>query len=113
MEYPPAVRRGASFVEAVMPSMYKIPKNLMRINRGKDMNGNADKRTFTLNDILTEQEVILVTKIYRNDNSHFRKRVHDEIVLPNMDRINKALGQENDPGFITHAIEYVMMQLFD
>ena len=38
-----------------------------------------------------------------------RKRIRDEIIKPNIDRINKALGQENDPDYLAYAVEYSMV----
>ena len=37
-----------------------------------------------------------------------RVRVRDEIIKPNMDRINQALGQENDPDYLAWAVTYVL-----
>ena len=38
-----------------------------------------------------------------------RRRVRDEIIKPNIDRINKTLGQENDVDYLSLAIEYAMV----
>jgi hypothetical protein len=40
-----------------------------------------------------------------------RVLVRDEIIKPNMTRINAALGQENDADYLAYAVEYVMNQM--
>lgn len=39
-----------------------------------------------------------------------RKKVRDEIIVPNMERINKDLEQENDPDYLSFLVEYVMKE---
>ena len=34
----------------------------------------------------------------------------EEIIKPNIDRINKKLGQENDCGYLGYACEYVVTE---
>jgi hypothetical protein len=49
-------------------------------------------------------------------NEEIKKAVHlktatlirDNIIEPNIDRINKSLGQENDPMYLAYAVEYVL-----
>jgi hypothetical protein len=59
-------------------------------------------KTVTLQDFLTEDEInqCLLLKD--------RKRVQAEIIEPNMERINTALGQENDAAYLSFMVEYVM-----
>lgn len=69
--------------------------------------------TMTIGQILTDAEIQQAFELYRNDPLNFHARVLEEIVKPNMERINKALGplgQLNDPDYIAYAIEYVMMK---
>jgi hypothetical protein len=33
--------------------------------------------------------------------------IRDNVIAPNMDEINRKIGQENDPDFLAYAIEHV------
>lgn len=63
----------------------------------------------TLDQFLTAQEIkqafrmLLRSKL--NDSERIKYLV-DKITGPNIDRINKALGQENDPQYLAYAIIY-------
>jgi len=59
-------------------------------------------RTITLFDFLTEDE------IQKAANLQDRLAVRDQIISPNMGRINKTLGQENDPNYLSYCVEYIM-----
>lgn len=59
-------------------------------------------KSITLADFLTPEEIDRAIRL------RDRKKVRDEIVLPNMARINEELGQENDPDYLAYAVEYVM-----
>jgi len=63
-------------------------------------------RTTKISDFLTRAQINQAIRIGTN-----HKRLLDELVMPNMAQINNALGQENDPGFIAYAIEYVLARL--
>ena len=65
-------------------------------------------KTITLPDILTDQELTLAWRLYHSaaDESFIRTMVK-RIINPNIERINKATGQENDPKFLAYMIEYV------
>ncbi len=39
------------------------------------------------------------------------KLICDEIIQPNIDRINKALGQRNDPMYLAYGVEHVVAQM--
>jgi len=68
----------------------------------------------TLQDFLTDTEINRCVQLWKEHSGARRKTFVDavmtEIISPNMDRINKSLGQENDPRFLAYAIEYVMGQ---
>jgi hypothetical protein len=65
----------------------------------------------TIADFLTEDEIIKAQQLYKTDRANFHERCREEIIKPNMDRIDKALGQKNDAGYLAYAVEYVMSQL--
>jgi hypothetical protein len=62
-------------------------------------------RQVTLGEFLTDSELEQI-KAMRD-----RRRVRDEILKPNIERINKTLGQENDVDYLALAIEYAMIAL--
>jgi len=69
-------------------------------------------KTMTLPDFLTEAEINEAIAMYRADSSvGFSCRVRDAIIAPNMERINKALGQENDADYLAYCVEYVLSQI--
>ena len=59
-------------------------------------------KTMNLGDILTDDEINRAI-LLRN-----RKDVRDQLIRPNMGRINASLGQENDADYLSFAVEYVM-----
>ena len=61
-------------------------------------------KSITLADFLTDAELALAAGL--GD----RKAVRDQIIIPNMSRINTALGQENDPNYLSYAVEYIMRE---
>lgn len=67
----------------------------------------------TLGDFLTDAEIAECQRLWRDrekSETRYNTLVKERIIQPNMARINKALGQENDASYLAYAIEYVMMQ---
>lgn len=67
----------------------------------------------TITDFLTEDEINIALQLF-NDPKRSRpyaEVVCEQITRPNLERINKALGQENDPKYLAYMIEYVMTQV--
>ena len=72
---------------------------------------NSKPATITIGDFLTDAEIKKVQKMYRTLPSHeFTHAVCEQVIKPQMARINKALGQENDALYLSYAVQYVMMQ---
>lgn len=71
-------------------------------------------KSVTLDQFLTPEEIMLAAQMWRgpftNDSRSFAQKVCDEIIKPNMERIDKALGQENDPMYLAYCVEYVLGQ---
>jgi hypothetical protein len=44
------------------------------------------------------------------DSGQFASKVAAELIRPNIARINQRLGQENNPSYSAHAVEYVFSQ---
>jgi hypothetical protein len=65
----------------------------------------STQKTMTLPDFLTPNEINLAVTLKD------RVLVRDEIIKPNMERINTSLGQENDADYLAYAVEYVMNQM--
>ena len=65
-------------------------------------------RNVTIGEFLTVEEIDKAEEIWKNDRKNFHKRVINEIIQPNIARINKALGQQNNPDYLAYAVEYVL-----
>jgi hypothetical protein len=61
-------------------------------------------------EFLTEDEIQLAARMWVEDKQHYANRVCEKIIRPNIARINRSLGQENDPWYLAHALEFVMME---
>lgn len=65
-----------------------------------------------ITDFLTLDQIKQASDIYERHLGLVGGAMHEEIkrlvVLPNMAQINAKIGQENDPDYITYAIEYVI-----
>jgi hypothetical protein len=72
-----------------------------------------EKRGYvTIGKILTDVEITKAANIFKNDNVNFHSRCLEELVRPNMERINRSLGQENSPDYIAYMVEYAMIRAF-
>lgn len=58
----------------------------------------------TLQDFLTDREIDRAIKLER------ASAICQEIIEPNLLRINRDLGQENDPMYLAYAVEYAIIQ---
>jgi hypothetical protein len=72
----------------------------------------AEAKQVRITDFLTGEEIMLAAQMWRGrwleDGKTYAQRVCDRIVLPNIERINRALGQENDPMYLAYMVEYVL-----
>ena len=57
-------------------------------------------RHVTLGDFLTDAELLQAISLAD------RRQIRDLIIQPNIERINQALGQENDPDYLSYAVVY-------
>lgn len=67
-------------------------------------------RKVTIEQFLTPEEIEQAKALYRANKdtpTKFHKAVVDQIIRPNIRRINADLGQDNDPGYLGYAVEYV------
>lgn len=60
------------------------------------------KRTVTITDFLTERQIQEAIKLKD------AKRICKDIIEPNLDTINRKLGQENNPMYLAYVVEYVI-----
>ena len=62
----------------------------------------------TLPDFLTEEQIKEAMKLYEKAKpGTFASQCAKKIIEPNLEVINKKLGQDNDPKFLGYAVEYV------
>jgi hypothetical protein len=59
-------------------------------------------KRITLKDFLTDREIRRAAQLKD------AKKIHDEIIRPSIARINRALGQENDPMYLAYMVEYAV-----
>lgn len=62
-----------------------------------------------INDILTEPEIKQVRQLMRSEPlAELHRAIRAAVIDPNMERINTALGQENDPDYLAYMVEYLL-----
>lgn len=62
----------------------------------------TSKKTVLITDFLTERQIQRALKL------RTAKPICEEIIKPNIDNINRLLGQENDPMYLAYVVEYVI-----
>lgn len=80
-------------------------------------------KAITLLDFLTGKEINQVSEIFKKhkaateslnveaaEGHSVADKICKEVIEPNLERINKSLGQNNDPMYLAYACEYVMLQ---
>lgn len=64
-----------------------------------------------VHEILTKEELAAAKKLYDTVGIHkFAKACSEQIITPVIDRINKQLGQENDPTYLAYAVEFAFLK---
>lgn len=71
--------------------------------------GTEAEMTITIDQILTEPEIERAAQLYSrlSGTNKFVPAIEAELIVPNLPRINKALGQENDARYLAYLVEYV------
>ena len=68
-------------------------------------------KTIKIGDFLDDAQIQRAYQLYKEATpGTFAKRCREEIIAPDIKRIDEKLGQKNDPSFLAYAIEYVMMK---
>jgi hypothetical protein len=69
-----------------------------------------ETKTITIDQFLTPSEIKRARELYRElrGSGKFAATMDAEIITPNLARINKALGQENNARYLAYAVEYVL-----
>lgn len=65
-------------------------------------------------DFLTPAEIKQALQLYKQckkDGTRFSTKMVEQIIQPNMARIDKQLGQENNPLYLAYAAEFVLMKM--
>lgn len=64
----------------------------------------------TVGDLVTEEQFKMCVEIGKNNPTHqVAKKISEEIIEPNIDKINEITGQENDPKYIAYAILNILL----
>ena len=61
------------------------------------------RKYITIHDFLTEEQVQRAIELETAD------KIMKEVILPNMDEINRKLGQSNNAKYLAYLCEYVIM----
>ena len=61
-------------------------------------------RRATLSDFLTDKQIAEAAKLKT------ARHICDQIIQPNIEKINRKLGQECDPMYLSYAVEYALSQ---
>jgi hypothetical protein len=65
-------------------------------------------KNIALKDFLTPFQIIKARRLHQKCSpGTFAKTCVDELIAPNIDRINARTGQKNDPLFLAYVCEYV------
>jgi hypothetical protein len=67
-------------------------------------------KTMNITDILTEDEIKVAYKIWKERQPRFAQTIEAALIRPNLPRIEQHLGQQMDPGYLAYAVEFVFMQ---
>jgi hypothetical protein len=59
-------------------------------------------RVVRLPDILTPDEIDRALELLD------LKKIHDELIAPNMERINASLGQANDSRYLAYLVQHIL-----
>jgi hypothetical protein len=67
-------------------------------------------KNITIDQFLTPAEIERAITLYKTlaGSGKFAATIDEEIITPNMPRINKALGQENNSRYLAYAVEFVI-----
>lgn len=68
---------------------------------------NEQTPRFKIGDLFTDEQIKKAIKIIKSE-SRPHARLIDEIVTPNMERINEVTRQENHAGYIAYALEWAI-----
>ena len=67
-----------------------------------------DLNVFRMDQIFTPDQLQRIGDLYQEEDAV--RKIHAEVVLPNMDQINRKTGQENDPMFIAYVCVYAVSE---
>lgn len=72
----------------------------------------------TLKDFLTEREIRYCIYLYSSESDRTRgmskaRLICEEVIKPSIARINRTLGQENDPMYLAYAVEYAIQTMLE
>ena len=63
----------------------------------------STQKTVTIGQFLSDDEIKRAFKYKEN-----AKEICEHIIKPNIDKINRKLGQENDPMYLAYMVQYAL-----
>jgi len=67
-------------------------------------------KTATIHDFLTEEQIKKCQEICEN-NGLPNKVLVEQVIQPNLEEINKKLGQENSASYLAYVVEFAFLKL--
>lgn len=101
------LERRCAEVKAVFEQQDRDYKAMFERAAQAAQGGNYVK-TMTLPEFLTYEEIGLAGRMWEESKHDYANRIAKRIIEPNIARINRAFGQENNPKFPAYIVEYVM-----
>jgi hypothetical protein len=67
----------------------------------------------SLNQFLTLDEIAQAILLHNKleQTGGFAQAFASQVITPNLNRINKALGQENDPMYLAYMVEFILNEI--
>jgi hypothetical protein len=65
-----------------------------------------------LKDILHDREIKQAIALYKKVEPHkLNQALQEKLILPNLDRMNRDLDQDNCPRYLAYCVEYCLMHM--
>jgi hypothetical protein len=67
-------------------------------------------RLVVLKDFLTDSEILECIRLREQHGSDATRLIAERIIAPNLERIDRSTGQDNDAMYLAYAVEYALMR---
>jgi hypothetical protein len=67
------------------------------------------QKLVAIGDFLEIRDIKEAVKLYLDDKDKFHDKCVDQIIKPNIERIEKGINGEVDPDYLAYALEFALM----